>query len=290
MKKTKIFGVCLILAVLSLSACSGAQNAETDLQSGKSETKKVETEQAVKESEEDENLANEKGKVNLAAAASLEKTFSDRLIPMFQEKYPEIEVVGTYDSSGKLQVQIEEGAEADVFFSAAMKQMDALREEGIMDESSINKLLKNEIVLIAPKESGENYSKFTDIVNAKHIAIGDPASVPAGQYAKEALQNLGIWEAVETKASFGTNVTEVLNWVAEGSADAGIVYATDAAKEKERVSVIDTAPEGSVQEVIYPVGITKESKNAKAAALFIEFLKTEEALEVFEENGFTAYK
>ena len=139
---------------------------------------------------------------------------------MFQEKYPWITVEGTYDSSGKLQTQIEEGLEADVFMSAAKAQMENLDEEGLILSDSIVELLENEIVVITPKDSPLKIESFEDIVKADTIALGDPASVPAGQYAKEALTNLDVWEEAESKASFGTNVTEVLNWVAEGSADA----------------------------------------------------------------------
>ena len=118
------------------------------------------------------------------------------------------------------------------------------------------------------------------------MALGDPESVPVGQYAQEALTNLGIWDQVAAKTSFGTNVTEVLNWIAEGSADAGIVYATDAATT-DRVKVVADAPDGSLSEkVIYPVGVVASSAHPEEAQLFLEFLQSDEALAVFEEYGF----
>lgn len=134
---------------------------------------------------------------------------------MFEEQNPDITVSGTYDSSGKLQTQIEEGMEADVFMSAATKQMDALTEEGMIEEDSVTDLLENKIVLITSADSQLELSSFEDITKADTIAIGDPASVPVGQYSEEALTNLGLWDQVLAKASLGTNVTEVLNWVAE---------------------------------------------------------------------------
>lgn len=226
------------------------------------------------------------GELMIAAAASLENCMKNEIIPLFNKTYPDINVTGTYDSSGKLQAQIEEGAEVDVFFSAATKQMDALKESSLIDEASVVDLLENKIVLIVPTNQTDTYSEFKDITKAQMIALGDPESVPAGQYAKESLENLGLWEEVKEKASFGTNVTEVLNWVAEESADAGIVYATDAA-QTDRVTVVDYAPEDSVKAAVYPVGITKESKNAELAKTFVEFLQTKEALAVFEANGFS---
>jgi molybdate transport system substrate-binding protein len=225
--------------------------------------------------------------LTVAAAASLENTYVNELIPMFQEKYDWITVEGSYDSSGKLQTQIEEGLEADVFMSAATKQMNALVEQDLVDGSSVVELLENEIVLIAPIDSDTDIDSFERIVEADSIALGDPASVPAGQYAEEALTNLGVWEQIQGKTSFGTNVTEVLNAVAEGSADVGIVYATDAAQMPDKVKVIAVAPEGSLEtKVIYPVGIVAATANREAAELFVEFLQSPEAMAVFVAAGF----
>ena len=227
-------------------------------------------------------------RILVAAAASLKYSFDEELIPMFEAANPGIKVEGTYDSSGKLQTQIEEGLEADVFMSAAMKQMNALKDENMVDADSIVELLENKIVLITSAENDSGMKTFEDIVNGGTIAIGDPDSVPAGQYAREALTTLGLWDQVEEKASLGTNVTEVLNWVAEGSADAGIVNATDAAAN-ERVKVVAQAPEGSLSKnVIYPVGIVTASGKKEAAQTFVEFLQSDEAIAVFEKYGFTA--
>lgn len=226
----------------------------------------------------------------VAAAASLEYSYEDELIPMFEEQNEGITVEGTYDSSGKLQTQIEEGLEADVFMSAATKQMDALVEESMVDSDSVVDLLENKIVLITAADSDLDLKEFTDITKAESIAIGDPASVPVGQYSQEALTSLGIWDEVSAKASLGTNVTEVLNWVAEGSADVGIVYATDAATT-DKVKVVAEAPEGSLAApAIYPVGIISSSANKEAAQKFVEFLQSDEAIAVFEKYGFIQNK
>jgi molybdate transport system substrate-binding protein len=235
------------------------------------------------------STAKTEGTITVAAASSLKNCMDEKLIPAFNVKYPDVKVQTTYDSSGKLQTQIEQGASVDVFMSAAMKQMTALDEKGLLLEDSIVQLLENKIVLIVPVDSDKGISAFEDIVKADKIAIGDPDSVPAGQYAKEALTNLGLWDQVSAKASLGTNVTEVLNWVAEGSADAGIVYETDAASNA-KVKVAAEAPVGSVSKVIYPAGVIKETENKEIAKAFVEFLQTEEALEIFESYGFTANK
>lgn len=272
MKKRKIYlaaVLCVAMLFGSLSGCSSAEKEESAKQS---------TDQ--KESCE----------LMVAAAASLEYAFEEQLIPMFEKAHPEVTVKGTYDSSGKLQTQIEEGLEADLFMSAAMQQMEALTEENLVDPSSVRKLLENQIVLITPSEDGLDLADFTDITEADTIAIGDPASVPAGQYAREALTSLGLWEEVLSKASLGTNVTEVLNWVAEGSAQAGVVYATDAATT-DRVKVAAAAPEGSLSEpVIYPAGLVQASGNKEEAGGFLEFLQSKEAMRVFEKYGFISYE
>ncbi|MDR2741170.1 MAG: molybdate ABC transporter substrate-binding protein [Treponema sp.] len=226
----------------------------------------------------------------VAAAASLEYSFVRDLIPRFQARYPWIAVEGVYDSSGRLQTQIEAGLEADVFMSAAVKQMNDLTAKGLIAPDSVRPLLENKIVLIKTAGADIPVTGFETAPLVSIIALGDPASVPAGQYAKEAFTSLGIWEAVSAKASFGTNVTEVLNWVGAGSAEAGVVYATDAAIT-DKVAVIAEAPEGSLsQKVIYPVGRTAASAHPEEAELFIDFLASGEGLEVFRAYGFSPNK
>ena len=235
--------------------------------------------------------AKEQKTVQLAAAASLEKVFEQQLIPMFNKKHPEIKIQGIYDASGKLQSQIENGLNADLFISAANKQMQALDKKGYMDSASIKPLLENKLVLIVPAKGESTIKEFKDLAKAKHPAIGDPASVPAGQYAKEALTSLGIWQAVQSKASLGTNVTQVLSWVGEGSADSGLVYATDAALIKDKVCVVAEAPAGTLKTpVIYPIGILKKAPEQAVAKELADFLSTEEAMQTFEKYGFARVK
>ena len=231
------------------------------------------------------------GEVNLAAAASLKNVYDEKLIPMFNEKYPNIKVTPTYASSGDLQTQIENGLEADIFMSASNKQMNALADEDLIDNSTNVQTLENKVVLIVPKDSDSNITSFEDLKDVEGtIAIGDPESVPAGQYAKEVLTNLGIWDSVESKLSLGTDVTAVLNQVAQGSADCGIVYATDA-KSNEDVKVICEAPEDALDTpVIYPVAVVKNPKHPDAAKAFMDFLQTQEAQDVFKEYGFTIHE
>lgn len=267
MKRNKIWGI-LAMAVLTGSLLAGCKGADP----------KVEKTENGQEDKQEELL--------IAAAASLEYSYEEELIPMFEEQNPGITVKGTYDSSGKLQTQIEEGIPADVFMSAATKQMDALSDQELVESDSVVDLLENQIVLITGADSSLELQEFADITKANVIAIGDPESVPVGQYAKEVLTNLGIWEEVSAKASLGTNVTEVLKWVEEGSAEAGIVYATDAATT-DQVNVVAQASKDSLAEpAVYPVGVVSASKHKEAAEKFVEFLQSEEAIKVFESYGF----
>lgn len=272
----------LSLGLVFATGCGGSQQEQTE-EGTAAETSEESTAKEAGSADQEETT-----NILIAAAASLEYSLEDELIPMFEEAHPEITVEGTYDSSGKLQTQIEEGLEADIFFSAATAQMDALTEEGLIKKDTVTDLLENKIVLIAAKGEEENYTSFEDIAKAETPALGDPASVPAGQYAQEALTNLGLWEEVSAKASFGTNVTEVLNWVAEGSAQAGIVYATDAATQEGNVTQVAEAPEGSLAEpVLYPVAMVENTQHQEEAQLFLDFLQSDEAAQVFESYGFT---
>ena len=151
-------------------------------------------------------------KISVAAAASLQATFDDELIPLFEKENPRVTVEGTYASSGDLQQQIESGLDADVFFSAATSNMDTLVDENLVDKDTVVDLLKNDVVLITPKDSKLGIKGFKDITKADTIAIGDPESVPAGKYAKEILTNLGVYDEVEKKASLGASVTRCLRY------------------------------------------------------------------------------
>ena len=275
-RRVLIFAIVIaMVAVIGISACSAGW---FDFLGGSSNNNTA-------------NNTNASGEVHLAAAASLKNVFDKDLIPMFERKYPGIHITPTYASSGDLQTQIENGLATDIFMSASNKQMNKLVNESLIDNSTNVQFLENKVVLIVPKDSNLNISSFNDLRNINGtIAIGNPDSVPAGQYAKEALVNLGIWSDVESRLSLGNDVTAVLNQVADGSAECGIVYATDAASN-DNVRVVCEAPEGSLNtSVIYPIAMTKNPTNPDAARLFMEFLQSQEAKDVFVKYGFTIHQ
>ncbi len=225
--------------------------------------------------------------LTVLAAASLTDV-CDEIGERYEAEHENVRLHFSFGSSGALQTQIEEGAPADVFLSAAMKQMEALDEKGLMDSDSVAELLENKIVLVVPADSDMDLSSFEEVVTDKVriIGLGEPESVPVGQYAEEVFTSLGLWDAVKAKANYGSDVRTVLSWVETGNVDCGVVYATDA-YSTEGVRIVAEAPAGSCQRVVYPVGVVKESIHAKEAAAFVEYLQTEEILALFERYGFT---
>ncbi|MFT4146168.1 MAG: molybdate ABC transporter substrate-binding protein [Mobilitalea sp.] len=224
-------------------------------------------------------------------AASLSNVMEDIAVK-YNEVQPNVKITYNADSSGTLQTQIEEGAECDIFFSAATKQMTTLQEEGYVTAESIVNLLENKVVLIKPTGTETKVTGFENIYEAQSLALA-AESVPVGDYARQIFQNLGIWDKVqEMEINEGSNVTAVLSAVSEASNEVGVVYETDARSTKDLVEVITAAPEGSLSSpVIYPVGrvINSEADDIqqKAADDFIQFLSTDTAKTLFEEYGFT---
>lgn len=220
------------------------------------------------------------------AAASLTEALSE-IAEKYKTEVPEVTLTFNFDSSGKLQTQIENGAETDLFLSAAQKQMDALESgEYLLDGTRAN-LLVNKVVMIVPRGSGKGITSFEDAAADKVglIALGN-SDVPVGQYSEEIYTYLKLWNAVKAKASFGGNVKEVLSQVSAGSVDCGVVYATDAATA-DGVEVVAEAPADSHFPVVYPAAVLKKSAEAEAAKAFLAYLNQSDAARVFKSVGFS---
>ena len=234
------------------------------------------------------------GDLYVFIAASLANAM-DEIQKDFNEEYPDVNILFNADSSGTLQTQIEEGSRCDIFFSAATKQMDALVDEDLAKKDSVVDLLENKVVLIKPKDGETKVTGFENITDAENIALAGE-DVPVGQYSREIFKNLGIEDDVnKMEINEGKNVTDVLASVSEGSNEIGIVYATDAASVADKVDIIAEAPEGSLETpVLYPAGLTVDAEasdeEAAAADAFLAYLQTDDAMKVFEEYGFAAYK
>ena len=219
--------------------------------------------------------AGKKTELTILAAASLTDVCAE-IKDLYQKENPNVELFFSFGGSGALQAQIEAGAPCDIFVSAAKKQMDALVKKNLMESGSVSKLLQNEVVLILPKDSALKISSFEELASpaVKLVAVGEPQSVPVGQYAKAVCESLGIWNAVSAKANFASDVRTALSWVEEDACDCGIVYATDAASS-QKVRVAAVAPEGLCPPVIYPVGVVAASGHKEAARAFFVFLRSE---------------
>jgi molybdate transport system substrate-binding protein len=221
----------------------------------------------------------------VSAAASLQETLEE-IKPLYQQTKPKKNITYNFGASGALEQQIENGAPVDIFISASKKQMDALESKKLLIKETYRNLLTNRLVLIVPKNAS-SISSFRQLTNSniKTIAIGEPRSVPAGQYAEEVFTKLGILEQVKPKFVLSNNVRQVLTTVASGNADAGIVYLTDA-KISPQVKIAATAENSLHSPIVYPVAILKNSKNVSAAKEYLQLLFSNQAKAIFEKSGF----
>ena len=249
----------------------------------------------------DEPEAAQEVELIVFAAASMTETLTE-LKAMYEADHPGVTITYNFDSSGTLKTQIQEGADCDLFISAAPKQMNQLdascdaeqNPEGldfVLQGSRID-LLENKVALVVPEgnpKGVESFDQLAELLKAGGIlfAMGN-SDVPVGQYTQKIFDFYGLSEEELANAgviSYGTNVKEVTTQVTESSADCGVVYATDAFSAG--LTVADTATKDMCGQVIYPAAVLNVSKNPEAAQAFLDFLRTPEALAVFEAVGFT---
>jgi len=224
--------------------------------------------------------------LTVSAAASLQNVLEE-VKQAYNNIHPDVRITYNFGASGALQQQIEQGADVDIFISAAAKQMDALQSKNLLLTNSRKNLLGNQIVLIVPKNT-QDISSFKDLTgdHITKIALGEPSSVPAGKYAQEVLNYLKIFDAVKSKLVFAKDVRQVLSYVESENVDAGIVYITDA-KQSKLVKIIATASAKSHSPVVYPVAVIQSSKNIPQAKDFTAFLLSQEANNIYKKYSFT---
>lgn len=232
--------------------------------------------------------------VTVFAAASL-KNALDTIAADWQKQTGNTVVI-SYDSTAKLAKQIEQGAPADLFISASKKWMDTLSEEKLIKQDTRHDILGNTLVLVASgKVAPVEISKDLDLkalLGDGKLAMGTVDSVPAGQYGKEALENLGLWASVEGNVAQSDNVRAALAMVAAGEAPYGIVYASDAIADDaagDKVSVVGAFPADSHKPIVYPAAVTASSTTPTAEA-FLDALSSQTARDVFTAQGFTVLK
>ena len=232
--------------------------------------------------------SSEKVELNISAAASLQEAMVE-LEKEFKNINPDVKLTVNLGSSGSLMQQIQEGAPCDLFISAGAKQMDALVEDGTVEKDAVKTLLTNDLVLVAAKGEKVDSLDALKTDDVEKIAIGDPESVPAGKYAKEVLDNTKLYDNVKDKLVLAKDVKEVLSWVQKGNADVGFVYLSDATGVDD-VDVVLTTDEDTHSEIAYPVAVLKDSKQAKVAQQFEDFLLSDKAQNILEKHGFNKVK
>lgn len=223
--------------------------------------------------------------LRVSAAASLADVLKE--IDAAFEKETGTKVQLNLGASSMLARQIEEGAPADVFFSADLAKMDALEKKGLIDAASKQEQLSNRLVVIIPKCSSLKISSLEDLAGSGvvHLVTGDPKAVPVGVYAKEVLEKMNLWEKVRSKIVAAENVRAALAVVESGNAEAGIVYKTDALFSS-KVQIAYELPATDGPKIVYPMAILKEAKNGSAARKYLEFLDAESSHASFVKHGF----
>jgi molybdate transport system substrate-binding protein len=227
-----------------------------------------------------------KQEIVVSAAISLKDAFEE--IGALYEEQSGVRVLLNLGGSGILQKQIETGAPADLFASAGEKQMDALQRAGLIIEATRRNFARNRLVLVIPSASTLRLHSFPDLVRPEvsRLAIGNPKTVPAGQYAEQVLKNLGIWGRLENRLVPGENVRQVLDYVSRGEVSAGIVYASDALISSGRTSVAATAPEDLHAPILYPIAVVGETKSQRQARAFIDFVLSDPGQSIMKKFGF----
>jgi molybdate transport system substrate-binding protein len=225
--------------------------------------------------------------VTVLAAASLTEALG-RIDADFEQASGNT-VRAAFGGSSALARQLERGAPADLFISADVPWMDYLAQANLIDPASRNDLLGNHLVLVGPAGSDGDVAidpnlDLPGMLKGGRLSVADTNAVPAGKYAKAALQKLGLWDKVEPSLAQNDNVRAALALVERGEASLGIVYRTDAMVAK--VKVIGTFPEDSHPPIVYPVALTVQGAKSEAAKAYLEYLKSDAAKAVFEQAGF----
>lgn len=225
-------------------------------------------------------------KLNISAAASMTESLLV-LKEIFESEHPEIELTYNFGGSGTLSRQIEQGAPTDLFFSASKEDYEKLQEKGKVNEGSI--IFKNELVIVSSKESGfDSIEAFYE--SDKKMAIGTPDAVPAGSYAKEALEKMDVWEALQGRLVLTKDVRQVVTYVNDGVVSAGMVYKSDL-YNLENINVLETVESSYHSPIEYFIATIqpKESQNkekAKAISTFYNYAKNENSMKLFKSYGF----
>ena len=231
------------------------------------------------------SLAAHSADVTVSAAASLSNAFKE-MGPAFEAANPGTKLLFNFAASDALLAQISKGAPVDVFASADQETMDKAQAQSLLVAGTRRNFANNALVLITPADGAVHLTSLADLQKpeVKRIALGKPEGVPAGRYAKGALEAAKLWAAVEPKAVFATNVRQALDYVARGEVEAGFVYATDAAVQKDKVKVAFSVP--TEVAISYPLAVVAGGPNAEAARKFVDYVLSPAGQTVLAKYGF----
>ncbi len=223
--------------------------------------------------------------LRVSAAASLQEALTEA--GNLFETRTGTQVECNFSGSSTLARQIEAGAPADVFLSADAAKMDGLEARGFIDSASRRDLLSNALVVVAPahREDGPKIARLEDLKQVTRLAMAETESVPAGIYARQWLEQAGLWNAVADKVVAAEHVRSALAMVESGNVEAGIVYKTDAASTPRVAILLEAKPEEAPR-IVYPVAILKQAEDADTARDFVTFLSSPEAQDIFRKHGF----
>jgi molybdate transport system substrate-binding protein len=227
--------------------------------------------------------------LTISAAISLKDAFNE--IAELNEKRNEAQIHFNYGASGTLQKQIESGAPVDVFASAGAKQMDELAAKGLIVSSTRKDFARNVLVLITPANSIA-LNSFSDLAKPeiKKVSIGNPKTVPAGQYTQQIFNKLNLLQQIQSKLIYAEDVRQVLDYVVRGEVDAGVVYSSDALRAGTKVKVVARAVDDAHDPILYPIAVVKESHQQEAAQRFIDLVLSAEGQAILAKHGFDSIK
>lgn len=234
------------------------------------------------------NSSKDTNNLTVSAAVSLKDAFNE-IGALYKSKTGKT-VSFNFGASGALQKQIETGAPVDIFASAGEKQMDELVSKNLIDTETRRNFARNTLVLIVPKDSILNLTAFSDLTKSDvlKIAVGNPKTVPAGQYTEQLFEKSNLKNNLQSKLILAEDVRQVLDYVVRGEVDAGIVYATDAQIAGEKVRIAATAPDDDHAPILYPLAIIKDSKQKQTAQEFINLVLSAEGQTILKKYGFAA--
>ena len=302
--KKKVVSLMLAGAmVLSMAACGSKNTDQGAANDTSAKAEQSDSSEAAKENSDSEKL--ESTQITVFAAASLENALNE-VIKKYNETQPNVTIVPSYDSSGTLLAQIEEGAACDVFFSAAQKQMDTLQnDDQLVVDGTRHNVVNNQVVVITYKGSGTAVTGLENLKDAKSIAMAD-GSVPVGKYTRQAMVNAGMLDAVDDVSTIPTdvisqalggveinecgNVSAVKTQVAEGSNEVGTVYYSDTYGLEDKLDILQVISYDLTGNVIYPIAQVKNDEadelEQKAALDFVNFVKSDAAKAIFDSYYF----